>query len=630
MKRITALVVAGVLLAGLAGALPAKNEPVAPFSATALDGAPVDLKKIAEGKPNLVILFFFTPDTGDRVAFKLRRLDLMYGRDKVKIIGVGCRQQAEAIKAYAAAAGLTFPVVVDAPGVDLESRLGPFQALPVTIALTGGMTVHSVLCGGADAEAKIISHIAESFLQQHCPAEAQKLADEAVTAGEPPEAAGAVKGYALAAEGKLDAAREEFGKIDFKEGLAKIALEKGDLDAAAQLADEAATGYAGVIKGQAQLLSGQLDAAAQTLQSAASKPASDWQRAEGLNLEGRVVQELGNTDGALSKFEQAIAMDPYNVVALSNEGAALRDKGELAKAADTLEKAQAVRPDEVSALMLKQIRAEMQEANDIKRGEAVREQVKQLQQRYAEMKAAAKDKPADDWTSPPLVVALLPGAQVQAAALPRAGVDLALRREIAARLQNGGAVKVVEREVLDQLLQELNIGSSELASADTQLQLGKVLSARLLGFVDVAPVGAEAALFVRLVDTETTAIAAHFQKTLPGMTGLDAVVEELAAEIEAKLVDARPLQGLVADAPGDGSVIINIGANWGIKPGMRFNVLSQGPPIEAGGKVIGHRQAAVGVIEAVEVEPGMAVCKTVAAKEGAVFSKEMRVRQAQP
>lgn len=627
MFRMSAFVVAGLMIAGMAAALPAKNDPIAPFSATTVDGVPVDLQKIAEAGPNLVILFFFSPNAADRVAFKLRRLDLMYGKDKVKVVGIGCRAEAAAIKAYAASAGLAFPVLVDAPELGLENRYGPFQTLPVTMALTKGMTVHSILCGGADAEAKLLSGIAESFLQQHCPAEAQRLADEAVAAGEPAPAAGVVKGYALAAEGKLDAAQAEFGRIEYKEGLAKVALQQGDLEAAARLADEAGTGYAGVIKGQAQMASGQLDAAAQTLEAASGKPVADWQRAEGLNLEGRLVQELGNTDGAISKFEQAVAMDPFNVVALSNEGAALRQKGDLTKAAETLEKAQQIQPDDLTALMLKQIRGEMQEANDIKRGEAVREQVRQLQQRYAELKAAAKGQPADEWTSPPLVVALLPGAQMQGAALPRAGVDLALRREIAARLQSGGAIKVVEREVLDQLLQELNIGTSELASADTQLQLGKVLSARLLGFVDVAPMGAEAALFVRLVDTETTAIAAQFQKTLKGMAGLDAVVEELAAEIQAKLVNARPLQGLIADAAADGSVIINIGGNWGIKPGARFNVIAQGAPIEAGGKVIGYRQTPVGVIEAIEVEPGMTVCKTIATKDGAALAKEMRVRQ---
>jgi len=117
-----------------------------------------------------------------------------------------------------------------------------------------------------------------------------------------------------------------------------------------------------------------------------------------------------------------VAIDPLNVVALSNEGAAHREKGDLQKATEVLEKAKTVRDDELVTLMLQQVQQELKEANDVKRGELIRAQINDLRERYDALKAAGKDKPIDEWTSPPLVLAFLPSINAQpaflAAALP--------------------------------------------------------------------------------------------------------------------------------------------------------------------------------------------------------------------
>jgi Flp pilus assembly protein TadD len=65
----------------------------------------------------------------------------------------------------------------------------------------------------------------------------------------------------------------------------------------------------------------------------------EWQQSEVANLKGRVAETAGKPEEAAGQYRQAVALDPYNVVALSNEGAALRAAGNLEGAKEALEKA---------------------------------------------------------------------------------------------------------------------------------------------------------------------------------------------------------------------------------------------------------------------------------------------------
>jgi len=610
-------------------AVPGKGELVPDFKTVDINGQEVSLDTIVKSdpKPDLVILFFFTASTGEEIAVKLRRLDLLYSKNnQLKIVAIGWKEDEAALKTFAGNLGIKYHVLKNTP--ELE-KYGPFATLPVTFIVTDEKKVYSSLSGSGEAEADLINNIAQGFFQQRKTEAAKALADEAVKAGENPKDAGNIKGFALTAEGKLDEAQAEFGKIGSKEGLAKVALEKGENDKAIAIANEAGAenGYAGTVKAEALMHSGKLDEAATALDAAKGKPAADWQQSEARNAAGRVQQEKGNSDAAITKYQEAVALDPYNVVALSNEGAAHRQKGDLKKAAEVLEKAQTVRNDDLVTVMLQQVQNDMKQANDIKRGELIRSQIADLRARYEALKAAGKDKPVDDWTSPAIVLAFLPSEKPQTAFFDRAGTDIVLRRELEARLQASGDVRIVEREVLDKLLQELNLGSSEIAKQDTQLQLGKVLSARMLGFVDFASVGPDTVMYLRLVDTETTSIAAQFTETVNKYPKIESLVDALVANVLKKVVNGRQLQGLIADAAADDNIIINLGKQHGVKAGQTFAVIKEGDPIQAGGKVLGHREVKVAMIEVTQVEDQYAICKVVSKEQGAQLAKEMKIRQ---
>lgn len=625
-----ALVLAAIVAALEAGAIPAKGDQVPSFKALDIRGQEVDLAKIMEGKPDLVILFFFTTSTGQEIATKLRRLDALYGKQKLRIVAIGWKEDEPALKKFADDLGIQYYIIKDTPELGSEKNFGPFTTLPLTFILTGQKVVLKSLSGSGQAEADVISEVAKVYFQQRKTEEAKACSDEAVKAGEDAKTARGVKGFALTAEGKLDEAQAEFGQIDLKEGLAKVALERGDTAKALELASTAGpdNAYAETVKGTALMRTGKLEEAAVAFDTAAAKPADDWQKSEAVNGAGRVAQAQGNADGAIKKYQDSVALDPYNVVALSNEGAAYRQKGDLKKAQETLEKAQTVRDDGMVKVMLQQIQREMKEANDVKRGELIRAQINDLKQRYEALKAAGKDKAVDEWSTRPMVMAFLPSAAEQTAFFDRAGTDVVLQREIEARVQADGHVKVVERAVLDKLLQELNLGSSDLAKQDTQLQLGKVMSARMLGFIDFASLGTDMLMYIRLIDTETTAIAAQIKCSVKDLSDLNRVVDGVVQEVVKKVSEERPLQGLIADAASDDAVIVNLGKSHGVKVGDKFLALKEGTPIEAGGKVIAHREAKVALLEVANAEDEYCVCKVIKKEDGEQLAKEMHVKQA--
>ncbi|HEO70107.1 MAG TPA: hypothetical protein ENN80_02515, partial [Candidatus Hydrogenedentes bacterium] len=108
--------------------------------------------------------------------------------------------------------------------------------------------------------------------------------------------------------------------------------------------------------------------------------------------------------------------------------------------------------------------------------------------------------------------------------------------------------------------------------------------------------------------------------------GIVDIAKDVAEELVAKVSKEHALKGLVADAPSDDAVMINLGRPHGVEVGQRFVVLEEGEPIEVGGKVIAYRPKPVGVLEVTEVEDAYSICKVVKKNEGVRLAKEMKVK----
>jgi curli biogenesis system outer membrane secretion channel CsgG len=75
-----------------------------------------------------------------------------------------------------------------------------------------------------------------------------------------------------------------------------------------------------------------------------------------------------------------------------------------------------------------------------------------------------------------------------------------LSGQVAASLDTTGAYQVVERQELLRVIEELHLGSSQLADAETRLRLGRIIGARQMVFGAFQVIGSSMRLDVRRVD----------------------------------------------------------------------------------------------------------------------------------
>ena len=108
---------------------------------------------------------------------------------------------------------------------------------------------------------------------------------------------------------------------------------------------------------------------------------------------------------------------------------------------------------------------------------------------------------------------------MQEAGQPDLGEMLAL--QIAQTLKEKKGLMVVEREQLEAVLQELNIGSSELADESTRLRLGRLAGATHMIFGSYLTVASKTRFDLRLVEVETGKVEKAVEKTVDS-TDLDA------------------------------------------------------------------------------------------------------------
>ena len=94
------------------------------------------------------------------------------------------------------------------------------------------------------------------------------------------------------------------------------------------------------------------------------------------------------------------------------------------------------------------------------------------------------------------------------------GSDLGelLAAKIIETLEDSGAYKVVERERLLIVLEELNLGDSPVVDESTRLKIGKIIGARCMVFGSYFVVADTMRLDLRLVEVETGSILKASQK----------------------------------------------------------------------------------------------------------------------
>lgn len=603
--------------------------PPPPVEGETLAGQPVSLEQLLAARPRAVVLLLFSPGTGEDLALALEEIHEQYGPERIPVVAVGLTQDEPALADFARRMGLSYHVIPETRLKD-PSWARDLGVLPVTclISPVNPARIDDALAGGGASSVRLIQSLAEDLFRKHAE-EALSMAEAAVKAAPDDAEVRRIRARILADQGKLDDAEKEFGAIQDPAGLAEVAFKRGNPDKALEIAAAAPDNpRAAAVRAQALAARGQLDDALAAVQQARSAGSGvrSWELSKVLNLEGRLLHTRGDPAAALEQYRAAVELDRYNVEALANQGETLRQMGQPEKARETLENALTFRDDPALAALMAQIADELRSRDDSARQEQIRAQIDTLSARFREMNAddEAAGRARDTWTTPPLVFALLPGGG-GTIFFERAGTDALVSYGIEQAWQAQNGLRTVERAMLDKLLQELNLGASDLAAPETQRRLGAVLSASHLAFLEFARSGGTLQARVKLVDTETTEIV--FQQAF-AVNEADPVAsgQTAARAVSDKLVANRELKGLLADVTDREHVVINLGGRHGLRPGQIFTILEEGEPVEAGGRVIAYRSKPVGHIIVNEVEPDFAVGAVTALQDDVTLRPDMKIR----
>ena len=595
-----------------AGAQPSAGQPGPDFT---LKDAKKTAYVLSELKNHqMAVLYFF--DAASRPSQEgLAYLDSLKKRfsDDSLVVWAISRSPSDAVARYIKQAAPVFPILLD-PGA-VSDQYGATAILPTVFVMGPDQKVLDVFQGGGKTTEVLLVRLAERTLSRKKNNMAKAMADTVIAKNPKNIEARAVKGYAEIKSGNLEAAETIFadvaaspgpGEVLGQEGLSAVYAEKGEDDKALALADQVTRkapkrGFAHVVKANVLYRRNQKTAAGDEFKKAVDKPESSLhQQAVALNKYGRFYASVGKHEKARELYDQAVAVDPYFVEATSNKGMSYQREGQWAQALEAYRKASGIDAgDAFSALLAKKAQEMIELQKDADKRKQIDRLVKDLAERYRKQQAKPKID-TDEWTSRPLVFAFV-DVQEKGGLADRDGMSTLLTAQLADHLNASGRVKVVDRVVLDRLLSELNLGSSDLADPNTALRLGHVMAARIMATGTLFTMPGDTLVNLRLVDTETSAIAKTLTRQLGPESGWNKELLRLNREILAALVAGYPLQGYVVQVSGD-QALINLGADQGMVEGTRLDVVEATQPIVYKGRTLKGLPKVVARLEVVSVE----------------------------
>lgn len=587
------------------------------------------LSSDALAKNAMAVLFFFDESKRCKGCVetlgKLRELADKFVNDGVVVLAFG-KMPAAALEKLSVQASANFHLISADDALLRQFHIA--DMLPTTVVATKGGTVTSMIYGSGANNDGVIFSLAESMLARGNAVAAGQLFNSLRGIQSRVSLAQIGNAYSLLKQDKRNEAQTIFSlaAVDSRkemavrghEGLAEVALAQGDVDKALSEADLAVRTDpqrtpAQMARAKALLAKGNTkEAEAAIALASASSAVADfaWQASEAATARGNLVRKLSPAT-ALTAYKEAAEVNPFASDAMANQSAMLQALGQSDKALEVLRQASERAPrDRAVVALLRQAEQAAKQKMDLERQKYIDDTVKDLAAQFREQKRTAPKRPVDEWTSPAIAVSVL---DFQTAGDPelfgKVGMDKLLVQEFSQALMDQG-LTVVDRALLDKLLAELKLGSSELADPDTQLRLGRIMAARLITTASLSGAGQAKALSMRVIDTETTHIA-YSTTQREGVQDAVAIASTLAAAVVKVVREKYPLKGRIALADDDAALIINLGKKHGVRPGQRFNVLGESTPIELNGKVLGYREAKLGQIEVTGVEDLMAYGRAV-------------------
>ena len=570
----------------------------------------------------MAILYFFdvTSRPSQEGLLALDNLAGRYAQADLKVWAI-TRSAKENVSEFVSRSRISYPVLIDNSKVsDLyQARF----VLPTICILGPGLKVLDYIQGGGKTTEIMLVKLAEKELQRKQTTIAREISEEVVRKDPQNVDAKMVKGYAELKGGDLGAAEKTFnslsqdagpGKVLGEEGMVSVFAEKGQTQKALDLAEKVEKkapdrGYVNTVKADILYAKGQKkEAQAEYRKAVSKKSAAPFQKAVALNKLGRLQASIGNLSGARELYDQAVAIDPYYIEATANSAKTYEKEGKWDKALSAYRQALAVDKDDVFAATLAK-RAQMMIAlqNDAERKKRMDALVKRLAERYRNQQQSKAKEAEDSWTSRPMVMTFV-DLQEKGGLSERDGLPTVLMFQLSDELNASGRIHVVERILIEKLLEELDLGSSALADPDTALKLGKILAAKIIGTGSIYYLPAGNILSLRLIDTETSELPKIINRQFGPKLSLDKELNQLYHEILTAVMRAYPLRGYIVQVSSD-RIMINLGSKQGVSQGTKFEVLKEKEPIEYKGKILHGAPEAVALLEVEQVEPDLSYAR---------------------
>jgi class 3 adenylate cyclase/CHAT domain-containing protein/Tfp pilus assembly protein PilF len=392
-------------------------------------------------------------------------------------------------------------------------------------------------------------------------------------------------------------------------GLAALALARGDSQQALDLAAKAEAvdpdiAYSHVIRGNVLWNQGKSTEAAAEYRLATQKPHSrPWQQAMAYSRLGRLHAAQGEPQQALEQYDKALHQRQDIAVIYADKAYVLAQQGQHEEALALYRQALRLNPDDpLTSTLLDELQRRQQVARDDDKQQRLDQLVTELVQTHQQ--GLQRPDQGDGWTSMPLTLAFL-DVQARGTLAPRAGEEEFLRLRLTQALQADNRLLLLEREVLEKLLTELKLSTTVLVDPQVALHLGRLLAARLIATASITRLGDTAQLTMRVIETETSRIRATATEGVESAGQLDEAVQRAARTLLPALRQAYPLQGRIAHVTPQG-IVLNIGIDQGMVPGLILQVFGTEEPLTVDGKVVGYHRSPVGRVEVTSVEVGLA------------------------
>lgn len=303
---------------------------------------------------------------------------------------------------------------------------------------------------------------------------------------------------------------------------------------------------------------------------------TDSQKAQAFIGLGRIASLQKQTDQALSFYEKASQAAPRSQDGYISQAVLLETKGDYETALSLMSRAQVLAPeDHTVRSMMDDIRKKAEMVNDREKQGRIDQLVQDL---IKQMDSPEQKAPSvDGWTSTPLTMWLMDFG-IQGYSL-REGEDRLLANGLTGHLLEHSRCQVVERALLDKLLEELKLGTSKMIDRNTALSLGRIMAAKLILSGQIIHSGPQTQVSMRLIETETGRIGIAISESFGSDVPAYILSEKIGRALIEKISLSYPLRGKITKAVPP-EVKLNIGMIQGVQVGQHFKISGQDARIE--------------------------------------------------